>query len=291
MTDTTAGPAIDYTAGAIIRDLATQNARLLSSGDALAADELIRVYLLPDGTPCVLDLHRYVDPLQSGPRRKTGKYTVTHPDDFAGYLDKHGIPDTEVWADIDSGTIRAVINAHDGSSRTMDGGDGAGWEDHTVTLRLRHTDDWKAWVGSDKKMVSQVEFAEFLEQQAPNVVSPTAADMLELAQTFRANTKVNFESSRRIKSGETQLTYREETEATAGRKGDLAIPDAIQIGVQVYEGGTAYSMRARFRYRIVDGSLLLGYVLERPREVLRDAFGAICAHLTVETKRNIWQTA
>lgn len=241
------------------------------------------IFLVPDGDGAieVLDAIGEIEKYADRPRRKTGTYKVTLDDHLREYLSKHAIPETEMWADVDNATVTAVINAP--------GGTAPGWSDHRIVLQLRHTDDWRDWTGSDKKMVSQTEFAEFIEQHAPNIVSPDAATMLELAQTFKAATKVDFESSRRIKSGETQLVYRENMEATAGRKGEVAIPDEIKIGIEVYEGGVAYGVTARFRYRIVDGNLLLGYVLSRPRDVLRDAFGAICDHLADETGLPIWQ--
>lgn len=241
------------------------------------------IYLVPTegGTIDFLDTVEVIEKYADRPRRKKGIYRVTLADHLREYLAKHAGPDAEMWGDIDKATITAVVNAPGASSPA--------WSDHRIVLQLRHTDDWKDWTSGDKKMMSQTEFAEFLEQHAPNIVSPDAATMLELAQTFKAATKVDFESSRRVKSGETQLVYRENTEASAGRRGELAIPDAIRLGVQVYEGGVVYALNARFRYRIVDGALALGYVLERPRDVLRDAFGAICDWVADETGTPVWQ--
>lgn len=247
-----------------------------------------------------IDLRAELETQQAHPNRKTGQHTVTDPASFAGYLAKHGLPQTELWGDADRGTIRAVINAHDGDTDGKDGPVGeldedgqtglAGWGDHTATLQLRHTPDWTEWTSRDGKLMRQTEFAEFIEDHLPNFVTPTGADMLELAQTFQATTRVDFDSSQRLKSGETQIAYKESTEATAGKKGTIAIPDTFTLGLQVYERGDAYKIDARFRYRIDGGQLALGYKLTRPRDVLLAAFDGIADDVHTATGRDIWLT-
>lgn len=239
-----------------------------------------------------IDLRAELETQQAHPNRKTGNRTVTDVDSLIGYIAKHGLPQTELWGNADTGTIRAVINAHNDSG-TGGGNDGHGvaeWGDHTATLQLRHTPDWNEWTSRDGKLMRQTEFAEFIEDHLPNFVTPSGADMLELAQTFQATTRVDFDSSQRLKSGETQIAYAEHTDAKAGKKGSIAIPDTFTLGLQVYERGDAYKIDARFRYRINDGQLALGYKLTRPRDVLLAAFDGIADDVHTGTDRDIWLT-
>lgn len=216
------------------------------------------------------------------PDRKTGAYTVTDVPSFVSYFQKHGEDHSEVWANVNTGTVRAVINAHS---------DDAGHQDHTGTLQLATTDDWKEWTASDGKLMSQMEFAEFIEDHLPNFETPSAADMLELAQTFQATTKVDFASSQRVKSGETQLTYQEQQSATAGKKGSLAIPDTFTLGLVPFEGGPAYKVSARFRYRIQGSTLALGYRLTRPKDVRKAAFTEVVANVADGINHEVWATS
>lgn len=234
------------------------------------------------------------------PRRKVGSGRVGQVGALVEYLTKHGLPETELWGSRDHGTIHAVINAHSGHlsdgepvlSHDDDGQTGrAGWGDHTITLALRHSDDWTDWTESDGKMLPQVEFAEFLEDHQPNLGRPTAAEMLELAQTFRSTSNVEFNSSKRMASGETTLAYAETVDAKAGKKGDLAIPDTIAIAMPVYDQGKVYPLTARLRYRINGGNLLLGYKLDRPKDVLQIAFDEVVAQVESETGRTVWATS
>ena len=215
------------------------------------------------------------------PRRKRGIVAAHDASAFIALLSKHALPETEVWADIANQQLVAVINAHDTT-------DLAGWGDHRVELVLHKTPAWKAWEKYDRQFLAQTTFAEHIEERLPDFALPSGAEMLELAQSFKANTKVNFESSRRLSSGETTLEYREQTEAKAGPKGDIAIPDTFTLGISPFDGSDAYKVTARLRYRITDGTLSLGYVLERPEDVLRSAFDDIVTAVDGGVEASIW---
>lgn len=235
----------------------------------------------------VVDIRgKLADPLSGEhPRRKSGSYTVRDVDSFVEYVQKHGLEETELWGDRTRGTVTAVIDAH-GAVGTH-----AGWESHQAELRLEQDPDWAAFVGKDGEMVSQARFAEFIEDHLHVFAKPKAADMLELAQTFQATTKVDFESSNRIKSGETQLVYQEHTTSTAGKKGNLAIPDEFVVGLSPYRGvGTdPYAVTARFRYRIEGQHLVLGYRLVRPDKVLDDAFDQVTQLVATGLSKPVWR--
>lgn len=235
-----------------------------------------------DGGRAIVDVteeRRHLDALP--PLRKQGTYRFGDADDFVEYLDKHHNEQTELWGNDKSGTITAVIDAHGASL--------PGHEQHTAILTLPYTRDWKEWIERDGKHSGQVDFAEFIEDHLPNFVDPTGADMLDLAQSFQATSKVDFASSHRVKSGETQLAYTENVQASAGKKGTLAIPDTFVIGIQVHERGPAYRVEARFRYRINGGTLALGYRLNRIDDVRLDAFDAVVGRIE-STGRLVWHT-
>ena len=276
----TAADLVGDPTAAIIRDLTRLAAepRQVEPGLYLVTDA--------DGSHHTLDLREHIEKGHARPDRKRGTVTLTTAGGLIDYLAKHGLPETELWADIDNDRVTAVINAHAG---TDDGEESdAGWGDHRAVLQLTTTQDWRDWTGYSGKLLSQTDFAEFVEQHLPNFLRPSAADMLELAQTIKGHTKVSFESSKRVKSGETAIEWREDTTAAAGKKGTLEIPDTIDLGMQVYEGGAPYKLTARFRYRIGGGALLLGYVLERAGDVVRDAFGQVVQQVAADTEMDVW---
>ena len=48
-------------------------------------------------------------------------------------------------------------------------------------------------------------------------------------------------------------------------------------GIRVFDDLEPYRVKARFRYRITDGALKLGYHLNDPERVVRDAVGLVVA--------------
>ncbi|MBT2508854.1 DUF2303 family protein [Streptomyces sp. ISL-98] len=201
------------------------------------------------------------------PPRKQGTTTVRDATSFAAYFDKHADSDTEVYADAERLTITAVLDAHQA--------DTARWSGHRLTLALRTTDAWKQWKELDGKLVSQEQFAEFLEDHLPELLEPAAAEMLEIAQSFQATSKVDFKSGTRLATGQRQFEYVETVTAKAGQKGQLTIPETFIVGLVPFDGSQGYKVTARLRHRIVDTQLRIGYKLERPGDILATAFGDV----------------
>lgn len=219
-----------------------------------------------------VDLEQYRDI----PDRATGRVTLRDAGSFTTYVQRHIDPrSTTIWADIASASITAVINDHDQHAEPVDGvaqgEDLPGWGDHRAKLELLASLDWKHWLAADGKYMTQDQFAEHLEDGAEAITSPSPAEMLEVAQTFHATSGVNFESSKRL-SGDIEFAYSETTGARAGERGRLEVPQIFELALAPFDGGEVYPLAARFRYRLANGGLSLGYRLIRPDRVRQLAF-------------------
>lgn len=218
-----------------------------------------------------VDLREFEEKYADRPRRVTGSVQLKDADSFVEYCKRHRDDGaTTVWSNVEQGSVTAVFNDH------AEDGD-AGFGDHRATLRVQDSPDWKHWLNNNGKMLPQAEFAEHIEDGAASIVDPDAASMLELAQSFQAATKVDFESGDRLQSGEVKLTFKETTTARAGQTGSIDIPTMIELNLQVFEGGAVYGLKARFMYRITNGNLTLGYRLIRPDVARKLAFDDISA--------------
>lgn len=204
------------------------------------------------------------------PRRKTGTVVVRDAASFLAYWSKHSSEASEVYADRDQVAVVGILDAYG------TGGDATNWRQHQVVLKLRHSESFKAWTAISRSLSNQTQFAEFIEEHRSDVITPTAAEVLELAQTFQANTKVTFRSSQLLRSGQRQLQYVETIEASGGQRGEMTIPEALELGLPVFDGATlADRVTARLRYRIEDGRLKLGVVLDQVSEVIDSAFEGV----------------
>lgn len=226
----------------------------------------------------------------SRPTRKRGSLTHHTGASLARYVNAHqeGTA-TALYADVEARRVVAVLNDHEQhSTYEPDGnagvvGEEPGWGDHRATLALRHSPEWKAWTARDGQLGDQTGFAIHVDERLVDIVDPPGADLLELIQTFQANTDVAFRSAVRLDSGETQLRYEETIDAKAGRAGDMTIPNEFTLRLRPFEGSEAVEVRARLRYRVREGQLSIGYQLIRPEDVIREAFDEVLAFIETDT--------
>lgn len=251
------------------------NTALAAAGPQPIADDQRYVSVVPAGHHTQI-IDRLPEKDLPAPRRKRGTVQVLDVDSFANQYGKHAADEAETFADPNAFTITTLLNA--------DSAGAAAFRDHRLILALKKTQQWLAWESlSARGLIAQQDFAEFLEDRANDVVNPTAGEMLELAQHFEASTSGDFQSAQVLSSGERKFVFKETIAARAGQNGDITIPTVIELALQPFEGGDAFKVNARFRYRIRNGSLLLGITLERPEDVLKLAFTETCEKVGSQT--------
>lgn len=232
-----------------------------------------KLYVVPDGAGHkVIDLTG--DQYRDQPRRKRATVTVEDVASFAHYYSKHADDMSDVYADLNQGTITAILDAH-----TSD--DGARWGLHRLTLQLHQTEPWRAWIGNHGQMLAQADFAEFIEEHAIDVATGQgegihAGDLIDLAQHFHTNTTVEFSSGTRLASGETQLHYSESIDGRpGGRGGTVEVPSQFVLTLRPFDDAEDRHVIARFRYRITNRQLRLGYRLDQPERIMREAVSEV----------------
>jgi uncharacterized protein YfdQ (DUF2303 family) len=212
---------------------------------------------------------RSLENFLSAPKRKSGIVNMHDSISFIEYFNLHKNDSSAIYAMVDPTLFHGVLNDHANNA--------AGWRDHVVDYACPHSKEWQIWSKSDKSQLGQVQFAQFIEANLPDIYSknagdPTGADMLQIAVSFQAKTSVEFASGTRLQNGQTELNYTEKVNGSAGPKGSIKIPEAFFIAIPVYEGGSTYRVEAKFRYRISGGNLTMWYELVRPHKTIESAF-------------------
>lgn len=205
--------------------------------------------------------------LLAAPRQARGYVAVHSAAGFTAAVEQRRDGKIGLYADEEKMQLVAVLNDDHGAK--------PGWRDHLVTLELRRTPEWKHWTAASGALLGQDAFAEHIESGLDELITPEPAVMLDLAQTFQATTAARFKSGKRLSSGATQFIYDEDIDATAGAAGQLAMPEEFELSVRPFFGAPKYAVRARFRFRLNQGNLTLGYALVRPDDIERAAFKAI----------------
>lgn len=240
---------------AIVRDMAA------AIGAPNSAEAEAKPYAI---VPAGYTLHD-LEPTLMQPVRFRGTTALRDMASFTAFVAELAAENaTRLYGQLNPPKFKAVFNDHDRDS-------GPGWRDHIATYDCPLSVEWLAWMGSNGKVMPQADFATFIEDNAPDIASPPAADMIEISRTLEAKKKVNFASGIRLDNGQIEFVYEEQIDSTAA-KGRLQIPQTFTIGIAVLEGGPRYAVTARLRYRIGEkGALALWYDLERPHKVVEDA--------------------
>ena len=171
----------------------------------------------------------------------------------------------EVWADIDSRKVTAILDGFDGLRK------------HTATLILKTSREWAEWMAIDGKLLPQADFAQFVEDHLSTIAEPDGALLLDICETLTGKTDVAWKSQALGSNGQRQFVYEETVEGKAGPKGNLAIPTGLMLALRPFQGSAAQPVTARFRYRMREGHLTIGVKLAEPESVLEAAFDSVVA--------------
>lgn len=228
----------------------------LEAGRQLTLDTIYE-----NGTPMLLIPKDYtlqrLDDLRDWPIRIQQSTRHTTAQSFINYFRTYADEDSAIFIDeINHQSALAILDYHAPAQ--------ADWKQHTAVFDLVKTPEWETWLQHNKKPKTQAEFGAFIEDNLPDIVAPTGAEMLEIALGIQAKTEVKFSSGIRLDNGQTQLTYNETIDGAAGAKGQLKIPEKFSIGLKLFRGDAPYQLDARLRYRIKDGNLSIWYELIRP---------------------------
>ncbi|HYE07692.1 MAG TPA: DUF2303 family protein [Planctomycetota bacterium] len=251
---------------------------ILKAGQAMGRPNEVPGYkpfaIVPEGAKMVELTHQEPVPLPGFIKQKISFRDVKA---LIAYVNRFKTTDTQAFADERAGTITAIIDYHLADDSNPDRCA------HVATFTAEASPEWKEWKALDGKPQTQERFAEFMENQAPFIVRPSAAEMLEIASSFQASSSASFSKAIRLDNGQVQLQYVEQINGQAGPKGALQIPKSFDVQLRPFVGCNPTRIEARFRYRIEGGRLSLWFDLFRADDVQRESFDVIRERVKDET--------
>ena len=156
------------------------------------------------------------------PLRIAQEVVLHDAESLIAYVNSFKLPVTRVFFSEEEEQFIAILDYHENET--------AAWCGHTAAFRPRRSVEFTAWMDSNRKQMSQVDFARFLEENLPDIKEPNSAELLQVALLFEAKKTVEFSSGVRLQNGQIQFTYTEEVRNTPPRRAPSSIPSRSSWG-------------------------------------------------------------
>ena len=208
------------------------------------------------------------------PRFLTAEPLFHEVQGFIAYLNDFKDECSRIWHDGQGGFL-AVLDYH--QSREPD----ARHADHRARLSLKRSPEWNAWTGQNGQPMSQVEFGEFIEDHARDVLDQLDA-LTEVASGLQATSGATFKSAFNQANGSIGIHWDEEVQGRVAGK-DMEVPNQFQVGLRPFYGCERYPIDCRLRYRIPSGHLKLFFKCLHLEPITEAAIEAIVLRVRDET--------
>lgn len=234
-----------------------------------------REYLvLPEG----FEVHDLAHEGNLGPWKRQ-RVTVDARASLSAYANRFSDKCSIIIADYDALTISARLDWHHDNQAEDPGLPGP--DDHSVTLKLRPSEEFTRWNDFVKqKFVDQETFARFLEENSGDVLHPEPATLIEISRDFEATVGQTYKSSTRLENGDRRIVFQTESRAT----NDVTVPQKITLRIPFYNGEEPSDIDAHFRWRgSAGGAVVFALEWHRVEYHRRAHFNAIAFTAAEET--------
>lgn len=213
------------------------------------------------------------------PPRPQQRITVDDRTSLTSYANRHSDARSAIIADYDANTITAHLDWHPHNQCADFGASGAC--SHSVTLKLRPSEEFTRWNAMMGKMHAQDEFAHFIEENSADVAFPEAATMIEISRDFEATVGQTYKSSVRLENGDRRMVFESDTRALR----DVVVPTRFTLQIPIWNGEPPDMLTALFRWRAAgqSGAVTFGFEWHRLEHLRRAHFQQIAAAAAEET--------
>lgn len=212
------------------------------------------------------------------PSRVKQRVTVDDRASLSAYANRFCSNASILLADYDKGEISARLDWHPHNDLADFPGPDA--DAHSVTLKLRLSEEFQRWDALEGKLHPQDEFARFLEENSSDIGFPEAATMIELSRDFEATVGQTYKSSVRLENGDRRINFTQDSRPS----GEVVIPTKFVLSIPIYNGEEPDDLTCLFRWRANgQGGIVLGFEWHRVEYQRRAHFQAIATAASEET--------
>lgn len=238
-------------------------------------------------TPEIINLKPLFEAWRDRPTTKRGTATALTLKSFVDLTNRHKTPHSAIFADTDwrKPALLAVIDYHEKVATPVEGEVVAYPPPrpdnlkHRIAYAYPLSDTWKAWVEKDGEMMSQGDFAAWIEDHIADLSSPedaekiwlerdlqttvaTPAALIQISRGLQINVEAKVKNVVTLQTGAAQIAF-EETHLGGDGK-PLTIPGAFLLQVAPFFGGDVVRVPVRLRYRVMGGVTKWFFSMHRP---------------------------
>jgi uncharacterized protein YfdQ (DUF2303 family) len=253
-------------------------------GGRLGVPSEIPVGIRHGNQPELVDVRYLFEAYRTAPERIKGVATVTTLQSFVDLVTRHCSDAASVifaetaWP---KPCLTAVIDYHDVSHTPA-------FAQHRIQYPFPLTEEFIAWMEKNEKLMEQRLFAEFLEEHAAELASPTAqevtdyeylfkekfanpGELIQLSRELEIHTSSTVKRAERLQSGERTIHFTEQHSTPGqGNTGHVSIPGIFIVSVPAFIDGAPVRIPTRLRYRVSGGTISWSYSLYRAAHWLRN---------------------
>lgn len=240
------------------------------------------------GVKALFEAHR------THPERKIGTARVTTLESFIELTERHKTEHSVIFANTDwrQPSLTAVIDYH-----CKPNGGAADYGQHRIHYEFPLSEEWKAWQKQDGEVMSQEDFARFVEDHVQELSAPDSEEadywqglfgfkvahpneLQALSRGLQVTVNQNVKSNVVLQSGEGEIVFEEDHRDAQGNK--FTVPGLFVLAIAPFFLGDVCRIPVRLRYRVRGGAAVWFYNIYRPdkyitEQVRRDLENAAAA--------------
>lgn len=245
-------------------------------------------------------MKKFVDEYRTEPERRKGIAVLGDLKSFIDHANRFKDSGSAIFAQPDSSapSLTCVLNYH---YPHTDNDDQPRFGDHKGLYRFPLSDEWKRWTEQNAKPMSQLQFAEFIENNITDVADPANAGetanalaksigcvfaspskLLELSQGLTVRVDSSLKTALKLATGEATMQFVSAHQDETGAV--LKIPGAFLIEIPVFRNDAPYQAAARLRYRVRDEKVTWFFELYRADRIFDHAFKEAAATAAAGTE-------
>ncbi len=161
------------------------------------------------------------------------------------------------------------------------------WCDHRATYAPQFSTEWNRWMAKNKQRMTQTELAELLEENQSIIVDPPAASLLELVQNLDGKNNITCNSLIRLTNGKQKLVYSEDVTLkgqVSTEQGEVEFPSSLTVAIAPFDGGPAYKITCRLRYRIENRRLCFWFECVDVHLIIKECVSEVVKRIHEKTE-------